>query len=136
MLKIPTGDGWFRVEKKIKKKKSEDDDNCPARNVNTTLKSYNVESPHDTIEYINQKNNYGGYHVTNIEFVNALKAARLSNGLTRKQLAAQLNTKELLIASYETAGREANYGIINRINRILNTTLPKLTYIKNDNLDD
>jgi ribosome-binding protein aMBF1 (putative translation factor) len=60
------------------------------------------------------------------EFSTALQKARQNNKLTRAQLAYMINEKEHTVESYENENGVASIAVINKINKLLNVTLPKL----------
>jgi len=112
MNKIPLGDGWFRVERRKRYSK------------------VNTESDDDIEDFVPYKNTKLDAKPTtktiSLEFRNALQLARMRKNYTRKQLALLINEKESVVEAYENGTCEANNNIINKINRVLNTVLPKL----------
>ena len=62
---------------------------------------------------------------TSLEFRHALAQARQAKGWAQKELAAQLNIPVSNVANYENGKEHPSGNIVNTLNRLLNTKLPK-----------
>jgi ribosome-binding protein aMBF1 (putative translation factor) len=80
----------------------------------------NVKNTDDTVKV----------KVISLEFRQALTNARVNKNLTRQQLAEQINEQESVIKNYENGTTIANNNIIQKINKVLGITLPKLKKIE------
>ena len=63
--------------------------------------------------------------VMNVNIQNAIKQARLNIKMSQKDLAKQLNVDIGVIISYENGKAVPNNGFISKIEKILNTKLPR-----------
>lgn len=150
MPHVPVGDGWFRVEKHIKKKAPRSE-RVPVQKVSARdyalgrdyVRDYACDYVRDDVQgqapaYVMPGESHFRYnqkvYLTNPEFVASLMLYRNKNGLTHKTLAMLLNEKESLISSYEVADTVADYRIVNKLNKALNARLPKLSIKKNNNV--
>jgi putative transcription factor len=59
------------------------------------------------------------------EFKMALMEARQKLGLSQKQLAEKINVKQSIITDYESGNAIPDPSVISKLNRALNTQLPK-----------
>lgn len=117
-------DGWTMVSRKQRKPKrtehSSDDEQY-------TKDSNGASSSKEKVHYQNPKK-ITKMPIT-LTFSMALQKARNEHNLTRLQLANLINEKEIIIQNYENEKGSAQYSVINKINKELNITLPKLKKI-------